>query len=57
MIKKFFSWLDPLLVNTKVSFSLEGWPAATTAIGLGGFGVLALKLLIDAGLLHSSKEE
>ena len=56
-MKKFVSWLEPLLTNTRVSISLEGWPATTAVIGLGGLGVWALKLLIDAGLLHSSKEE
>ena len=56
-MKKFFSWMEPLLGNTRVSISMEGWPAATAVIGLGAIGLGALKLLIDAGLLHSSKEE
>ena len=56
-MKKYFSWLEPILVNTRVSISLEGWPAATAVLGLGGMGLVALKLLIGAGLLHSSQEE
>lgn len=55
-MKKYFSWLKPLLTNTRVNISLDGWPATTALIGLGGLGLGALKLLIDAGLLHSSKE-
>lgn len=51
-MRKWFSWVPTLLSNTKVSITLEGWPAtaAVACVCATGFGTFYL--LIKEGILQ-----
>ena len=51
-MRKWFSWVPEFLSNTRVSISLEGWPAAVAVTGGCATVLGGLYLLLKAGVLQ-----